>query len=61
VLHVGWSGPTRFKGRRVRTATALRRLPIGNRAKGVANGLHDVYLFHQKFMQIDLRQTAAQT
>lgn len=51
---VGWNGFIRFRGRRLRTAHALHRLPVGIRPSPEHDGLFDVYFCHQRFMQIDL-------
>lgn len=54
VLTVGWNGFIHFQGYKLRTSTALHRLPIGIRAHPQRDGVHDVYFCHQRFMQIDL-------
>jgi transposase InsO family protein len=54
VLTVGWNGFIRFRGQRLRTASALHRLPVGVRANSHEDGVFDVYFCHQRFMQIDL-------
>ncbi|MEK8053600.1 IS481 family transposase [Ideonella sp. DXS22W] len=55
VITVGWNGFIHFHGRKLRTSTALHRLPIGIRANPELDGVHHVYFCHQKFMTIDLR------
>lgn len=61
VLTVGWNGFIRFHGHRLRTSTALHRLPIGIRPHPEHDGVHDVYFCHQRFMQIDLHALSADT
>lgn len=61
VITVGWNGFIHFHGYKLRTSTALHRLPIGIRANPDRDGLHDVYFCHQRFMQIDLHALAANT
>jgi transposase InsO family protein len=61
VLTVGWNGFIRFCGHRLRTSTALHRLPIGIRPHPEHDGVHDVYFCHQRFMQIDLHALSADT
>ena len=61
VITVGWNGFIRFQGRKLRTSTALHRLPIGIRPNPQRDGLHDVYFCHQRFMQIDLTEPHADT
>lgn len=58
VLTVGWNGIIHFHGHKLRTSTALHRLPIGIRPDPQRDGLHDVYFCHQRFMQIDLHALA---
>lgn len=54
VITVGWNGFIHFQGNKIRTSTALHRLPIGIRPHPHRDGVHDVYFCHQRFMQIDL-------
>lgn len=61
VITVGWNGFIRFQGRKLRTSSALHRLPIGIRPHKDRDGVHDVYFCHQRFMQIDLNALAADT
>lgn len=61
VITVGWNGYIHFQGRKLRTSSALHRLPIGIRASAEHDGLHDVYFCHQKFMTIDLNNTHPDT
>jgi transposase InsO family protein len=61
VITVGWNGFIHFQGRKLRTSTALHRLPIGIRPNSQCDGLHDVYFCHQRFMQIDLNEPHADT
>ena len=61
VITVGWNGFIHFQGHKLRTSTALHRLPVGIRANPERDGLHDVYFCHQRFMQIDLHALAANT
>lgn len=61
VITVGWNGFITFHGRKLRTSSALHRLPVGIRANNEHDGLHDVYFCHQRFMRIDLRQPQPDT
>lgn len=61
VITVGWNGFIHFHGRKLRTSTALHRLPVGIRPNPEQDGLHDVYFCHQRFMQIDLNALRAHT
>jgi transposase InsO family protein len=61
VITVGWNGFIHFQGRKLRTSSALHRLPIGIRASAEHDGLHDVYFCHQKFMTIDLNNNGPDT
>lgn len=61
VLTVGWNGFIKFRGRRVRTSSALHRHPIGIRACADTDGVHDLYFCHHRFMQIDLRELGPDT
>lgn len=54
VITVGWNGFIHFQGHKIRTSSALHRLPIGIRPLPNRDGVHDVYFCHQRFMQIDL-------
>lgn len=59
VITVGWNGFIQFQGHKIRTSSALHRLPIGIRPHPQRDGVHDVYFFHQRFMQIDLHALGA--
>lgn len=59
VITVGWNGFIHFQGHKLRTSTALHRLPIGIRPHPERDGVHDVYFCHQRFMQIDLHALRA--
>jgi transposase InsO family protein len=61
VVIVGWNGLIHFHGHKLRTSTALHRLPIGIRPDPERDGVHDVYFCHQRFMQIDLHALAVDT
>ena len=61
VVTVGWNGFIKWRGRRIRTSTALHRLPVGLRARTDEDGVFDVYFCHQRFMRIDLRQALQET
>ncbi|RQO53178.1 IS481 family transposase [Paucibacter sp. KBW04] len=61
VIKVGWNGFIHFAGHKLRTSTALHRLPIGIRPHPQEDGVHDVYFCHQRFMQIDLNKLSADT
>lgn len=59
VITVGWNGFIQFQGHKIRTSSALHRLPIGIRPHPQRDGVHDVYFCHQRFMQIDLHALGA--
>lgn len=61
VITVGWKGFITFKGRKVRTSTALHRLPIAVRPHPAHDALYDLFFCHQRFMQLDLREPAVHT
>ena len=61
VIKVGWNGFIHFQGHKIRTSTALHRLPIGIRPHPLRDGVHDVFFCHQQFMQIDLHALRADT
>ena len=61
VITVGWNGFIRFQGHKLRTSTALHRLPVGIRPHPERDGVHDVYFCHQRFMQIDLHALSPDT
>lgn len=54
VITVGWNGFIHFGGHKIRTSSALHRLPIGIRPHPQRDGVHDVFFCHQRFMQINL-------
>lgn len=61
VLTVGWNGFITFKGHKLRTSTALHRLPIAIRPNPECDAMYDVYFCHQRFMRIDLRLPSVHT
>lgn len=58
VVRVGWDGKVVFKGHRLRVSSALLHLPIAFRPVAAQDGLYDLYFCHQRFMQLDLRDSA---
>ena len=54
VLTVKGGGFIMFKGRRVRTSSALHRLPIAIRPDENHDGCYNLYFCHQRFMRLDL-------
>lgn len=61
VVTVGWRGTFDFMGRRHCTSKSLHRLPLGIRARPLEDGVHDVYLCHQRIMRIDLNLPVTDT
>jgi transposase InsO family protein len=61
VITVGWNGFIRFKGRKLRTSTALHRLPIAIRPNPEGDDLYDLYFCHQRFMTVDLQSPSVHT
>jgi transposase InsO family protein len=61
VITVGWNGFIRFRGYKLRTSTALHRLPIAIRPDPGCDGCYDLYFCHQRFMTIDLREPSVHT
>jgi transposase InsO family protein len=61
VMTVGWNGFIRFKGVKLRTSTALHRLPIAIRPNPDDDALYDLFFCHQRFMTVDLRHPLAHT
>jgi len=57
VITVGWNGFIKFKGRKLRTSTALHRLPIAVRPDPNNDGCYNLYFCHQRFMRLDLNDT----
>lgn len=58
VLTVGWNGFIKFNGRKLRTSTALHRLPIGIRVDPAQDGVYEIYFCHQRFMSLDMAEIA---
>lgn len=61
VITVGWNGFINFKGHKLRTSTALHRLPIALRPDKHRDGCYDLYFCHQRFMSIDLQKPSVHT
>ena len=54
VINVGWDGLIKFKGRKLRTSSALHRLPIAVREDPDNDGCYNLFFCHQRFMRLDL-------
>jgi hypothetical protein len=55
VATVGWNGHVKFHKRSFRVSSALHRYRIAARAVPDEDGIYDLYLAHQRFGRIDLR------
>lgn len=59
VIEVGWNGFIKFRGHKVRTSSALHRLPVALRPDPDHDGCFDAYFCHQRFMRLDLNNLPA--
>jgi transposase InsO family protein len=57
VITVGWDGVIKVAKQKFKVSNALQHLPIALRPDDHHDGVYDLYFCHQRFGQIDLRDT----